>query len=178
VGGVLISNPKNKGVKIANGKQVKKTLTCMSSSHTIVHVDQTATKILDRINELERMRWDIERELSSLRKALEVAEVRPQGVPAIDLNEHDYVLSEPFKGKTLVEACETILNDHRGYWFNKSQVEYLIRRGGYQFETPNPTNSVEVTLRRLADNGKCSVERARGKRGNKYSIPQAEKQRA
>lgn len=158
-------------------KQVKKGLAATNRLRTIVNMEPAVKKIVARITELERIRWEADREIGMLRKALEVAQIRPEGIWELDLNEGGYLLDKPFEGKTLVEACETILHDHPGKWFTKSQVEYLLTRGGFHFDTPNATNSVEITLRRLADNGKCSAERNRGARGNKYSIPQAAKEK-
>ena len=65
-----------------------------------------------------------------------------------------------------------VLEDHRAMdvWLDKGQVEYLLSLGGYQFKAKNPTNSVEVTLRRLASgaNPKCEVEKGAGPHGNRY----------
>ena len=42
--------------------------------------------------------------------------------------------------------------------------------GGYEFKAQDPTSSVEVTLRRLATDGKCSVIKQAGPHGSsKYA---------
>ena len=114
--------------------------------------------------------------------ALKLAGITPEIstiASAEDTRETEYAWREPFKEGTLTEACERVLQDYSSKWLTKSQVEYLITRGGYRSTAKDAKNSVDVTLRRLAENGKCDAKRVRGSRGNTYrwiSPPVEEKQ--
>jgi len=162
----------------------KNRLTCTNERCTTVRtttgdaVDSTAKKIISKMRELEQIRWKAEREINALRKALEVAGVRPEGTWELDLNESEYAEKLPFQDMSLVEACEKILHDHPGKWLSKSEVEYLIARGGYKSSANDPKNSVNVTLRRLTLEGKCAAERKRGLHGNRYCLPVEAKKEA
>src|SRR5712691_9279229 len=63
----------------------------------------------------------------------------------------------PFAGK-----------EEHAQWLDKNQVEYLVRRGGFEFKTDDPTNSVNVTLRRLAEDDLCEAHGGKGSRAIKY----------
>jgi hypothetical protein len=132
-------------------------------------VDATAKKLLAKQDELERTRWRIEQELRAVRMALNLAGVRPGDSTAkMDHREGEYYVQHTFAKMTLGEACETILKDFGEQWLSKSQIEYLIVRGGYQFSAKDSKNSVGVTLQRLAEGQKCAVQRTRGAAGNRY----------
>lgn len=155
----------------------KNHLTETDSIRTLVHVapgeevDRTAKKLVERMRQLEIQKWHIERELSSIRIALDVAGVKPEKKykGGADLTEARYVRDEPFKnGMTLAQACYVILHDYTPEWLTKSQVEYLAVRGGYSFSTKDPRNSLDVTLRRLAAADKVEADKIRGSRGSKY----------
>lgn len=132
-------------------------------------VDATSKKLLAKQDELERARWKIDQELRAVRMALNLVGVRPSdSTDRLDHRESEYYVEHTFTKMTLGEACERILKDFNEQWLSKSQIEYLITRGGYQFSAKDSKNSVGVTLQRLADSGKCGVERVRGARGNRY----------
>lgn len=153
----------------------KNRLTSTNSIDTVLHavigesVDATAKRLLAKQDELERTRWRIDQELRAVRMALNLAGVRPSDyTDKLDRHEVDYIAEQAFQKTTLGEACEKILKDFKDQWLNKSQIEYLITRGGYQFSAKDSKNSVGVTLQRLADNKKIDVERTRGASGNRY----------
>lgn len=157
---------------------VQKLLTCTNLISTLLrargkhNVDATARKLVQRMQELERQRWHIDRELQSIRTALSVAGIKPGKHKGLtDTQEATYVSKQPFASLTLRECCEMILKDHRGEWLSKSEIEYLIVRGGYKFSTGASKNSVGVTLQRMKDDSICEVERARGAQGNRYRWP-------
>lgn len=155
-----------------------KSLTCTNSISTFVHdqgslgVDATARKLVERMKYLEYERRRIQGELESIRTALSVAGIKPGRIKGLmDMNEANYVNKQIFSNMSLRESCETILQDHRGEWLSKSEIEYLIVRGGYNFTTKDSKNSVGVTLQRMKEEGRCEVERVRGTRGNRYRWP-------
>jgi len=73
-----------------------------------------------------------------------------------------------FEGMSPRESCDAILEDHRGQWFSKSDIKYLIMRVGYRFTTDDARNSVGLTPQRMKDDDRCEVKRVRGARGNRY----------
>ena len=134
-------------------------------------MDATTKALLKKLQDLERQRWRINREIEAIQTALKLAGITPTlhdafSVP--DPNEWTYAHDQTFAQSQLNEACKQILKDYQGKWLTKAQVEYLVTRGGYKFATENTKNSVDVTLRRLAADGFCEAERVRGSRGNKY----------
>ena len=159
---------------------VRKGLTCTSTTDTVVAVgngmDATALKLVQRLKELNEQQSRIREEQKALQTALEVAGVKPQG----QLKGHPgsqetrYRTTGVFKGRSLPASCEIVLKDHKGQWLTKSEIEYLIVQGGYEFATGNPKNSVGVTLQRMAEEGLCEVERVRGQQGNRYRWPSEE----
>lgn len=158
----------------------KKRLTSTNGNRTIAlsleasqAVDATTQKLLARLQELEREKWRLSRDINAIQTALRLAGVRPDGDgdrTKVEHHETDYVVKQPFAEITLVDACKKILRDYRGHWLTKSQLEYLVVRGGYKFSTDDSKNSVDVTMRRLAAEGFCEAERVRGSRGNKYRV--------
>jgi hypothetical protein len=162
-------------------KYARKGLTCTSTNGTFVSVhgndmDATALKLVQRLNELDEQQGRISRERMAIMTALEVAGVRPKGpirgFPGIQ--ESKYQTSSTFKGRSLPASCEIVLKDHKGQWLSKSEIEYLIVQGGYEFSTGNPKNSVGITLQRMAEDGLCEVQRVRGQQGNRYRWPSEE----
>jgi len=79
-----------------------------------------------------------------------------------------YAERKPFRGLSLGKACLTALADHRDISLDKNQMEFFLILGGYPFAAKDPTNSVEVTLRKLAGDGRCEVEKGSGPTGNRY----------
>jgi hypothetical protein len=131
-------------------------------------VDATTLKLAKRLQELERQKQSITREIQSLTTALAVAGIRLSSSPLVGGHELRYSTQKPFSSMTLPESCETILKDFRSDWLSKAQIEYFVMRGGYPFSTQNSKNSVGVTLQRMVESGKCDVERTRGPQGNRY----------
>jgi DNA-binding HxlR family transcriptional regulator len=135
-------------------------------------VDATTKSLLRQLQELEREEWRIREKVRAIHTALKLAGIKPD-VKTIsswgqDEHEAEYARQEPFAETTLTEACEKVLKDYADKWLTKSQVEYLITRGGYKSSAKDAKNSVDVTLRRLAGDGRCDVKRVRGSRGNTY----------
>ena len=156
----------------------KKHLTSTNGSLTLLGVlgneegmDPTTRKLFNQLRELERESWRIREKVRAIHMALNLAGVRP---PVSDLlsspdpKEMDYAAKLPFADTLLSEACQQVLKDYRDKWLTKSQVEWLVARGGYKSSAKDPKNSVDMALRRLAGDGKCEVERVRGSRGNRY----------
>ena len=136
-----------------------------------LEVDPTARTLLRQLQELEREEWRIREKVRTIHSALKMAGIKPD-VTAVswgqDEHEAEYARKEPFSETTLTEACEQVLKDYADKWLTKSQVEYLITRGGYKSSAKDAKNSVDVTLRRLSEGGKCDAKRVRGSRGNTY----------
>ena len=140
-------------------------------SEVAIEVDDTSRKLVERMKSLEYEKWRVDSEIESIRRALRVVGVEPGSVKKqIFVHEANYVSTQMFEGMSLRECCEAILEDHRGQWFSKSDIEFLIVRGGYKFDG-DARNSVAVTLQRMKDGGRCQVERRRGARGNRYRWP-------
>src|SRR5260221_682447 len=88
--------------------------------------------------------------------------------------EDRYAERVPFRIMSLPDACMAVLVDHRDISLDKNQVEYLLTLGGYPFEAKDPTNSVEVNLRRLAADGKCEVTKGAGSTASEYRAKRKE----
>lgn len=145
-------------------------LTCTNAISTLLlDVDATGTKLMQQLENLERERGRITHQIDAIRLALTLAGIKP-GNPKVSPSsqEAQYVIKKPFSEMSLPDACLTILKDHKSEWLSKSEIEFLILRGGYKFSTKNSKNSVGVTLQRMKDDGKCEVERVRGAHGNRY----------
>lgn len=134
-------------------------------------VDATARSLLRQLQELEREDWRIREKIKAIHTALRMAGIKPEVGEILwgqSPHETEYAVKEPFAEATLTESCEQVLKDYASHWLTKSNVEYLITRGGYKSSAKDAKNSVDVTLRRIAADGKCEAERARGAKGNKY----------
>lgn len=162
-------------------RYARKGLTCTTSNGTFVSVDgngmdATALKLVQRLNELNEQQGRIARERTAILTALEVAGVKPkglvEGLPGSQ--ESRYRLNGTFKGRSLPASCEIVLKDQKGQWLSKSEIEYLIVQGGYEFSTGNPKNSIGITLQRMADEKLIEVQRVRGQQGNRYRWPSEE----
>jgi hypothetical protein len=162
-------------------KYARKSLTCTSSNGTFValdgnDMDATALRLVQRLKELEEQQGRLTRERQAIMTALTVAGVRPEGpvkgMPGF--KESDYHMNRTFKGRSLPASCEIALKDHKGQWLSKSEIEYLIVQGEYEFSTGNPKNSIGITLQRMAEEGLCEVQRVRGQQGNRYRWPSEE----
>lgn len=132
-------------------------------------MDVTAKKLVEKMAEIQRQMLQLQRQSNSLTAALEAIGLRPEDDdPFSQPTDARYADSLPFARTSLVAACKRILMDHENKSLTKSQVEYLAAIGGYPFSTDDAKNSVDVTLRRLAEQGFCQVERTRGPAGNQY----------
>jgi hypothetical protein len=129
-------------------------------------VDATIKKIVENLRRKEIERLKISIEIDSYRRTLSMLGVTvAEGSP---LREADYAARHPFSRMGLQESCLMILKDHPNQWLSKTQVEYLLMRGEYSSTAKDPKNSVDITLRRLADDGVIEAKRARGATGNQY----------
>src|ERR1700685_543620 len=138
-------------------------------SRTLAEMDATSKKLIEKLRDLQMTIAAYERQANAIREALESIGMKVEDTGEFD-PPHDvfYAKHPPFRHTSLVTACKRILNDFRGQYLSKSQVEYLAAMGAYSFSTEDTTNSVDVTLRRLAEKGYCEVQRSRGPTGNKY----------
>jgi hypothetical protein len=147
-------------------------LTESNASGTLVQpMEASVKKLMKRLEEIEREEWKLSRERHSIQTALTVIGValRKDGQAHLPSSKEQwYRANQPFKKSSLTDACMTVIRDHHKDWLNKNQVEYLVARGGYDFKTGDTKNSVHVTLRRLADEGKIRATRVRGSQGNTY----------
>jgi hypothetical protein len=132
-------------------------------------MDATAKKLVEKMREIQQQIGSLQRRSYALEAALESVGMRIEDdVPWGESSDEKYAKESPFARTTLVATCKTILVDHAGKELTKSQVEYLAAIGGYKFDAEDSKNSVDVTLRRLAEGGFCDVDRQRGPEGNKY----------
>lgn len=94
--------------------------------------------------------------IKTVETALEIIELRVADPKFTEVERS--IDSAAFANETLPECCSCILNLYDG-WLDKNQVEYMLTVGGYRFEAKDPTNSVDVTLRRMVTSGDCEVEK-------------------
>ena len=147
-----------------------KPLTCTNGYRTLCtdsQMDETSSKLVARLRVLEVEGRKIEEEKGIITRALEIAGIRPT---EIETAEGVYAKTRPFRKMSLVDACKRVLTDSEEEWITKSQVDYLITRGGFESLAKDAKNSIDVTLRRLAAEGFCEVDSSRGKLGNKYKF--------
>jgi hypothetical protein len=128
-------------------------------------MDASVKKMLKNLKELEFKKSVINRDIDAIKRTLAMLGLK---VESGSLREAEYAAYQPFRETALNDACLTVLKDHKGAWLTRSQIEYLIARGGYESSTKDIGNSVDVTLRRLAGAGACEAERVRGSRGSRY----------
>ena len=139
-------------------------------------VDPTTRKMLTRMDELESQISQLQKERGNIVATLASIGYRP---PDARLNlltstESKYAYQKPFRSVSLTEACLTVLRDQakaaesHDQWLDKTQIEYLVVRGGYKFEAEDSINSVHVTLRRLWNDGLIQASKGKGSRSSKY----------
>jgi hypothetical protein len=128
-------------------------------------MDETIGELVRKLRQLEIDRANLDADIQSIEKALELIGVKPPD--DIETEEREYVRKRPFRKMSLVDACLRVLKDSEYEWLTKSQVEYLVSRGGFESSAKDRKNSVDVTLRRLFSEGKCAME-SRGRLGNRY----------
>ena len=132
-------------------------------------MDATAKKLVEKMRDIQKQLGSLQRQSYALESTLEAIGMRIEDdVPWEDSWDIKYAKDSPFARTTLVATCKQILIDHVGKEMTKSQIEYLAAIGGYQFDAEDSKNSVDVTLRRLAEGGFCDVDKQRGPEGNKY----------
>jgi hypothetical protein len=139
-------------------------------------MDATAKKLVARLAEIDQQRAQLRRERDAITTALAATGWRPPDAsPNIySHEENEFISTEPFRSMSLADACLTVLRNYAGkspahqQWLDKSQVEYLVTRGGFPFKTDNPTNSVNITLRRLAQDGFCEAHTGHGSRATRF----------
>jgi hypothetical protein len=157
----------------------KNVLTGTNSFGTVgqEQMDATVTKLLNRLKQIEWERLRLGKERDGIYTALAVAGVRPPTDQAQWLPSHkenEYALRQPFSKMLLTEACVAVLKDYVDQWLSKTQVEFLLARGGYESEARDTKNSINVTLRRLAAEGRIEATHARGAHGNRYRYHRSE----
>jgi hypothetical protein len=133
-------------------------------------VDSTTKKLLQRLDVIDKQRNELRRERDAITTSLAIAGIRPPEASEriYTTQESQYLSQHPFANSALTDACLTVLRDKPETWFTKSQVEYLVARGGYVFESKDSVHSVNITLRRLAGEGLCEVKLGKGTRASKY----------
>ena len=130
-------------------------------------VDATVKKLVDKLQELELQKHRLNLDIDSIKRALSMLGIEPPSMQA-GVRELQYVMRQAFRDVRLTDACLTILQDAEGEWMTKAQVEYLLVRGGYRSTAKDWKNSVDITLRNLADKNLIEANRAMGRNGNKY----------
>jgi hypothetical protein len=144
-------------------------------------MEPSVKKLVDEWESVRRSRLAMDQRLNAIETALTIMGIRVddrllmmrgevQASRYVKTTESRYVQEKPFRHTSLSEGCLMVLEDHRdmGIRLDKGQIEYLLVLGGHQFKAKDPTNSVDVTLRRLASDGKCEVEKGAGPHGNRY----------
>jgi DNA-binding transcriptional ArsR family regulator len=156
----------------------KKRLTCTMYARTLYEVirtmDATSRQLIDTLADLRRKIADLERQADAIKTVLESLGYRQPILDRMwgDALDVKYAKEQPFTHCSLVDACMKIFAAQRiTDYLTKSQVEYLAVVGGFPFSTKNRKNSVDVTLRRLAEQEALEVERVGGHVGNRYRLP-------
>ena len=131
-------------------------------------------KLLDEKMAIRRRLRELSKREGAVDTALEILGIRVteeamlRGFMRVSRLEDEYDSAKPFKEKFLPEACLRIINDHDGMGLDKKQVEYCLVVGGYPFEAKDPTNSVEIALRKLAADGQCDAIKGTGTQLSRY----------
>lgn len=137
-------------------------------------MDETIKALVDKLDSLEMQKTGIERDIAAIKRALSMIGVSPENrLGESPRLERRYANDRPFYNKPLADACLQILVDHAGERLSRKSVEYLLERGGYESSAKDMSNSVDITLRNLADSGRCVVERHKGVTGNRYTALKA-----
>jgi len=136
----------------------------------VLVMDATAKKMVEKLAQLRRQINLLSREAQAVQQTLELLDIKPANISGRAKQGIDerYLETQPFAKTSLVETCRNILIGSADQHLTKSQVEYLATMGGYQFQTDDPTNSVDVTLRRLAEKGFCRVKKGIGPHESEY----------
>ena len=134
-------------------------------------VDASAEKLVNELVKIRRRKHELDRREAAIRTALDVLGIRVDNAYGfLNKLESKYADNRPFRDTSLPDACLTVLADHDGVALDKNQVEYYVTLGGYPFNAKDPTNSIEVTLRKLAAGGECAIdEPGLGSTASRYS---------
>jgi len=148
-----------------------KPLTCTKGGVIIPNRDRTSMEQSARklIQEREQIAKQVEKlaeRTHAINTALEIIELRLSGDPEY-IKLEEALASDAFRESTMPQCCEIVFAMYGG-WLDKHQMEYLLTVGGYRFEAKDPTNSVDVTLRRMAEKQECEVDKRGGYHGNRY----------
>lgn len=139
-------------------------------------MDPAIQKLVVELISLRRNQMAIESRISTINTALEIMGIKQNGMVEVLLNlDTQYMDQRPFGSMTITDGCLKILGDHKDFdvWLSKSTIEYLLTIGGLQFKGQDPTNSVDIALRRLAAAGKCSSRKREGAAtGHEYQFPE------
>ena len=119
-------------------------------------MEQAAKKLLKERDALYGEIRKLKKRIEAINTGLEIIELRVADDPKFA--ELEGSLPNSFHDKTLPQSCSWIFDLYDG-WLDKNQVEYLLTVGGYPFDAKDPTNSVDVTLRRMVTDGECEVEK-------------------
>ena len=133
-------------------------------------MDASAKKLVQELETLRRQRVKIDRRMEGILTSLDILGIRaPEEGPVFThgITEDFYAEGKPFLHTSLSVACLPVLRDF-DVWMDKNQVEYLVTVGSYPFEAKDPTNSIEMALRRLATEGKCAIEKRGGPHTSMY----------
>jgi hypothetical protein len=170
--------PKRKALKMKT--IIKKRLTCTIQSRTlyglaraIAFMDATTKKMVQMHADLRREIAELQRKADSVKLTLDSLGFRSKDFDNSwdrSPTEIKYAEDKTFANMSLVDTCKRILHDYPHGIFTKNQIEYLAATGGYPFATDDSTNSVDVTMRRLAKDGFCEVHRRKGPAGNIYCL--------
>jgi len=138
-------------------------------------MDASAKKLVDELLETRRSLRTLARRESAIRTALDIMGIRvPDDYGYMGKIEDLYVETFAFRAMSLPDACLKVLEDHKDISLDKNRIEYLLTLGGYPFEAKDPTNSVEVNLRKLAADGRCTVTKGSGSTASEYRAKRKE----
>jgi len=145
-------------------------LTCTGERSNLdrTGMEEAVKKLYKELEDLDRQSAQVEARRKVVKEALEIVGMRLASPEFVQVEKR--IGKDVFDDMTLPECCTAILGMY-GDWLDKNQVEHLVRIGGYPFNTKDPTNSVDVTLRRLVSDGLCEVEKSAS--GNRYRRKQA-----
>jgi hypothetical protein len=134
-------------------------------------VDPSGRKLVDEFLSLWQQRTRLDERMNALRVSMDVLGIRvPNDYGYMGTVESRYAERKPFRDCSLGASCLTVLTDHHEISLDKNQMEFFLILGGYPFEAKDPTNSVEITLRKLAVAGKCKVTKGAGPSGSRYRL--------
>jgi hypothetical protein len=120
-------------------------------------MERAAQKLIKEREQLHRQIETLKQRVKTVETALEIIDLRLGSDPKF-VEMEKTLDNGTFADQSLPDACNVIFAMYEG-WLDKNQMEYLLTLGGYQFEAKDPTNSVDVTLRRMATAGECEADK-------------------